>query len=96
MKKNYTTERLEDGVLSYDCSLCPKSFLEKFEIENHISEKHNRKVDILKNLKRTSLVFTKALSDYDCVPLQTQEEALKLLNESIEELEYKNYENKKS
>lgn len=44
----YQVVLLEDGIRSYDCCLCGKSFLESIDIENHIEE-HKRK--IIKELK---------------------------------------------
>ena len=36
-KKLFSVEVLEDGVTSYDCLLCPDSFLEKDQLDVHIT-----------------------------------------------------------
>jgi len=34
----YSVILLEDGVKTYDCELCDKSYLESQNIENHLKE----------------------------------------------------------
>ena len=42
-QKLYEVILLEDGIWSYDCMLCDKSFLEDEEIKDHLKKEHNIK-----------------------------------------------------
>lgn len=45
-QKLYEVILLEDGIWSYDCALCEKSFLEDQEIKDHIKECHKGRYDM--------------------------------------------------